>query len=153
VFQQPSPSIAQQKAEALFHRHYGHLMKKAGAGFVTFDNTAPSGWRIVDRLLGPPFEDVSLLLQDEILVLRRSLHETYAGRRLYDDLVARYVVKPRGQDMSSDSTGDRVKIQAELERFQLLQPQVLRSSRSQNTREPLSFAVCAITLFSAGVCY
>ena len=133
--QPPSPT---QKEEAFFKRHYGDLMKGFGAEFAYFNNTPASGWRIVDRLLGPQSEDVSLLLQDEFLVSRRSLDETYAARRLYGDIITRYTKKLRGLDSADSTSSDQhYKIQAELERLQRLQLQNLNDGT-----EPLLLAVC-----------
>ena len=134
VFEELSPPLP-QKAEAFFQQHYGHLMNKLGAGFAYFDNTATSGWGIVDRLLGPQSEDVSLLLQEELL-LRESLHETYAARQLYGDLITRHKMRALGiLPSGSHSTKDRHdKIRAELERLQPLQ-------RGANKREPQKLAV------------
>lgn len=132
----PSPNL---REETFFERYYGDLMKGFGARFAYFNDTPASGWRIVDRLLSPQNGDVSLLLQDEFLFSRRSLHETYAARRLYGDLITRYTKKLRGLDSrASDSTSDqRHKIQAELERLQRLQPK----KSIDRTEHPL-LAVC-----------
>src|SRR5258705_7543 len=108
-----------QKAEISFHQNYGNLMKGLGAEVAYFDNTAPNGWRIVDKLLGPQSEDVSLLLQDELFVWKRSLHETYAARQLYIDLIPRLKKRLGALHIRSDSTeGEYRLIQAELEALQ-----------------------------------
>ena len=134
VFEEPSTPTT-QKAEAFFFQHYGNLMRGLGASIACFDNTAATGWRIVDRLLGPQSGDVSLFLQDELLVLKRTLHETYAAQQLYGDLTTRLRKKlgvlgtlPRRSDSTDNPS---YMIQAELERLQHL----LRRSRPSRARE------------------
>lgn len=108
-------------------------MSKLGAGFAYFEKTPASGWSIVDGLIKS--EDVSLLLQDELVVLRRSLHETYAARQLYGDLIARHKEKLKALERSpsgSNSTKESDKIQAEVERLQRLR----RNRPSVTSREP-----------------
>jgi len=112
----PSP-LTTQHAEAFFYRNYGNLMKGLGAAFAEFDNTAASGWRIVDMLLGPQSGDVSLFLQDELFVSKRYLHETSAARHLYSDLTVRLKKKLDTLSRRSDSR-DYIKIHTELETLQ-----------------------------------
>jgi len=138
VLEEPSPSpspstIQNAEAWASFYKNYGNLMKRIGAAFAEFDNTAASGWRIVDRLLGPQSGDVSLFLQDELFVLKRSLHETSAARHLYSDLTVRLWKKLEMLSRHSDSKEYNT-IRAELETLQ----QHLLHHRSQLSRLQLS---------------
>ena len=56
-----------------------------GASTARFSNTADSAWKIVDIILKHHETEV-LLLQEEIVDLKRSLNETQAGKTLYLDL-------------------------------------------------------------------
>jgi len=117
IFVLEEPTTQNAEAQASFYQNYGNVMKRLGAAFAEFDNTAASGWRIVDRLLGSQSGDVSLFLQDELFVLKRSLHETSAARHLYSDLTVRLRKKLEMLSRRSNSR-EYPTIKAELETLQ-----------------------------------
>jgi exonuclease VII small subunit len=60
-------------------------MRNHGASTARFSNSADSAWKIVDVILKQHETEV-LLLQEEIVDLKRALNETQAGKTLYSDL-------------------------------------------------------------------
>ena len=65
--------------------NYWKTMINLGASTARFSNSAASAWKIVDIILKQHETEV-LLLQEEIVDLKRALHETQAGKTLYSDL-------------------------------------------------------------------
>jgi len=65
--------------------NYWKTMINYGASTARFSNTADSAWQIVEIILKHHETEV-LLLQEEIVDLKRSLNETQAGKTLYSDL-------------------------------------------------------------------
>jgi gas vesicle protein len=82
-------SRKQQEAVALRERElydgYWNTMVNHGASTARFENTPASAWKIVDIILRQHEAEV-LLLQEEIVDLKRALNETAAGKTLYTDL-------------------------------------------------------------------
>jgi hypothetical protein len=65
--------------------NYWNTMIKQGASTARFENTPASAWKIVDVILKQPEAEV-LLLQEELVDLKRALNETTAGKTLYTHL-------------------------------------------------------------------
>ena len=65
--------------------NYWKTMINYGASTARFSNTTDSAWKIVDIILKQHETEV-LLLQEEIVDLKRALNETQAGKTLYSDL-------------------------------------------------------------------
>ena len=65
--------------------NYWNTMVKHGASTARFENTPASAWNSVDIILRQHEAEV-LLLQEEIVDLKRALNETAAGKTLYTDL-------------------------------------------------------------------
>ena len=55
------------------------------AGHDRFDNTEPSAWRIIQYFVYREAFRRVLLLQEELVDLKKHINETTAGRILYDD--------------------------------------------------------------------
>jgi len=64
---------------------YWKKMIDYGASTCRFSNSADSAWGIIDIILKQHETEV-LLLQEEIVDLKKALNETQAGRMLYSDL-------------------------------------------------------------------
>ena len=64
---------------------YWKIMIDHGASFARFSNSVDSAWKIIDIILKQQESEV-LLLQEEIVDLKRALNETQAGKTLYSDL-------------------------------------------------------------------
>ena len=73
-----------QRENELFQK-YWKTMIGHGASTARFSNSADSAWKIVDIILKKHETEV-LLLQEELVDLKRALNETQAGKTLYSDL-------------------------------------------------------------------
>ena len=73
-----------RREEELFH-NYWKTMIGFGASTARFLNSADSAWKIIDLILKQHETEV-LLLQEELVDLKRTLNETQAGKTLYSDL-------------------------------------------------------------------
>jgi len=73
-----------QRENELFER-YWKTMKDHGALTARFLNKPDSAWEIIDIILKQHEAEV-LLLQEELVDLKRALNETQAGKTLYSDL-------------------------------------------------------------------
>jgi exonuclease VII small subunit len=78
------PKIFNQREKELFN-YYWKTMINYGASTARFDNSAASVWNIIDPILKQHETEV-LLLQEELVDLKRALNETQAGRALYSEL-------------------------------------------------------------------
>ena len=65
--------------------NYWKTMIDFGASTARFSNSADSAWKIIDLILKQHETEV-LLLQEELVDLKRALNETQAGKTLYSDL-------------------------------------------------------------------
>ena len=74
----------QQRERELFDM-YWKTMINYGASTARFLNSADSAWKIIDPILEQQETEV-LLLQEELVDLKRTLNETQAGKTLYSDL-------------------------------------------------------------------
>ena len=81
---QRDPSTGVRRENELFE-NYWKTMINYGASTARFSNTPDSAWKIVDLILKEHETEV-LLLQEELVDLKRSLNETQAGKTLYSDL-------------------------------------------------------------------
>jgi len=81
---QRDPGTGVRRENELFE-NYWKTMINYGASTARFSNTPDSAWKIVDLILKVHETEV-LLLQEELVDLRRSLNETQAGKTLYSDL-------------------------------------------------------------------
>ena len=73
-----------QRERDLFD-NYWKTMINYGASTARFLNSADSAWKIIDPILKHHETEV-LLLQEELVDLKRALNETQAGKTLYSDL-------------------------------------------------------------------
>jgi len=73
------------RREKELFQNYWNKMITYGASTARFSNTAKSAWEIVNIILKHHETEV-LLLQEEIVDLKRTLNETQAGKTLYTDL-------------------------------------------------------------------
>ena len=76
---------AHNKREKELFEIYWKTMINYGASTARFLNSAESAWHIVNPLLKQHETEV-LLLQEELVDLKRALSETQAGKTLYSDL-------------------------------------------------------------------
>ncbi|KAF9533604.1 P-loop containing nucleoside triphosphate hydrolase protein [Crepidotus variabilis] len=68
--------------------NYWAVMTQEGAQTFRFKNTDDSAWEILDVLLRSENDRRVLLLQEEMVKMRKRLNETRAGMTLYADLVS-----------------------------------------------------------------
>ena len=73
------------RREKELREKYWNTMLNYGASTARFTNSADSAWKIVDIIAGQHETEV-LLLQEELVDLKRALNETQAGKTLYSDL-------------------------------------------------------------------
>jgi hypothetical protein len=66
--------------------NFWKTMLYLGSKMVRFDNNIESARAIVDDLIAEKRERETLLLQEELVDLKKRLNETHAGRMLYDAL-------------------------------------------------------------------
>jgi hypothetical protein len=78
------PETNTQREKELFD-NYWKTMINHGASTARFLNTANSAWHIIHPVLRQHETEV-LLLQEELVDLKRDLKETHAGMALYSDL-------------------------------------------------------------------
>ena len=103
--------------------NYWKTMINLGASTARFSNTADSAWKIVDIILKHHETEV-LLLQEEIVDLKRSLNETQAGKTLYLDLQRllaeqRDTIRSLAEQARDESNPELVRqLEAELKRIQ-----------------------------------
>jgi hypothetical protein len=74
-----------QRREKDLFENYWKTMINYGASTARFLNTADSAWELIDLILKQHATEV-LLLQEELVDLKRALSETQAGKTLYSDL-------------------------------------------------------------------
>ena len=74
-----------QRRERELFDNYWKTMINYGASTARFLNTTDSAWKIIDPILEQQETEV-LLLQEELVDLKRALNETQAGKTLYSDL-------------------------------------------------------------------
>ena len=78
------PESIYQRERQLFDK-YWKTMISHGASTARFLNSANSAWKIIELILKQHETEV-LLLQEELVDLKRALKETQAGKTLYSDL-------------------------------------------------------------------
>ena len=78
------PQKHNQRERELFD-NYWKTMINYGASTARFLNSPDSAWKIIDPILKQHETEV-LLLQEELVDLKRALNETQAGKTLYSDL-------------------------------------------------------------------
>jgi len=76
--------IGVQREKELFE-NYWKMMINYSASTARFSNSADSAWKIIDIILKQHETEV-LLLQEELVDLKRALNETQAGKTLYSNL-------------------------------------------------------------------
>ena len=79
-----NPQTHNQREKELFDIYWKTMMKY-GASTARFLNSADSAWNIIAPILKQHETEV-LLLQEELVDLKRTLNETQAGKTLYSDL-------------------------------------------------------------------
>ena len=103
--------------------NYWKTMINYGASTARFSNSADSAWKIVEIILKHHETEV-LLLQEEIVDLKRSLNETQAGKTLYSDLQRllaeqRDTVRSLAEQARDESNPELARqLEAELKRIQ-----------------------------------
>ncbi|KAF9440912.1 hypothetical protein P691DRAFT_816432 [Macrolepiota fuliginosa MF-IS2] len=70
--------------EGELKRTYWLDMIKGGSRTLWFENTQKSAWRILDELIAPCAEQRPILIQHELVTLKKPLQDTVAGQQLYD---------------------------------------------------------------------
>jgi hypothetical protein len=74
-----------ERREKQLFENYWNGMMKLGASTSRFLNSTDSAWIIINLILEEHANE-ALLLQEELVDLKRSLNETQAGKTLYSDL-------------------------------------------------------------------
>ena len=103
---------------------YWKPMIQYGASTARFTNSADSAWDIIDPILKQRETEV-LLLQEELVDLKRALNETQAGKILYSDLnrllvEQRDTVRSLAEQARNQSNPELAqKLEAELKRIQM----------------------------------
>lgn len=82
-----APDVA-EKRETDMLGNYWKSMTESGARHNRFDNKEETAWKIVDDLIGSEKDRRVLLLQEELVELKKRLNETSAGLAIYADLLA-----------------------------------------------------------------
>jgi hypothetical protein len=114
--------LHEQRENELFERHWKTMIDH-GALTARFSNSADSAWEIIDIIL-KQHENEVLLLQEELVDLKRALNETQAGKMLYSDLQRllaeqRDTVRSLAEQAREQSNPQLVQIlEAELKRVQ-----------------------------------
>ena len=78
------PQTHNQRERALFDTYWKKMINY-GASTARFLNSPDSAWKIIDPFLKQHETEV-LLLQEELVDLKRALNETQVGKTLYSDL-------------------------------------------------------------------
>ena len=111
-----------QREKDLFE-NYWKTMINYGASTARFLNTPDSAWEIIDPILKQHAAEV-LLLQEELVDLKRTLSETQAGKALYSDLQRllaeqRDIVRSLAEQARDQSNAKLARVMdAELKRIQ-----------------------------------
>ncbi|TFK33953.1 hypothetical protein BDQ12DRAFT_690350 [Crucibulum laeve] len=74
-----------EKRESELKSKYWKVLLDRGSDCYRFDNTQASAWAVIDKILESD-DTETLLLQEELVELRKRLQETQAGITLYDTL-------------------------------------------------------------------
>jgi len=116
------PDTGARRETELFEK-YWKTMINYGASTDRFSNSADSAWKIVNLILEQHAFEV-LLLQEELVDLKRALNETQAGKTLYSDL-QRLLVEQRDTfrslaEQARDESNPKLanQLEAELKRIQ-----------------------------------
>jgi DNA anti-recombination protein RmuC len=116
------PKTHNQREKELFDK-YWKTMINYGASTARFENSAVSAWEIIAPILEQREAEV-LLLQEELVDLKRALSETQAGKTLYSDL-QRLLAEQRDTvrslaDQALEQSNSQLaqKLEAELKRIQ-----------------------------------
>ena len=116
------PKTHNRREKELFE-NYWKTMINYGASTARFSNSADSAWEIIDPILRRHETEV-LLLQEELVDLKRALSETQAGKTLYSDLQRllaeqRDTVRSLAEQAREQSNPQLAqKLEAELKRIQ-----------------------------------
>ena len=118
------PRTGERREKELFENYSSwKTMINYGASTARFLNDADSAWKIIDPILKQHATEV-LLLQEELVDLKRALRETQAGKTLYSDL-RRLLVEQRDTvrrlaEQAREESNPQLarKLEAELERIQ-----------------------------------
>ena len=111
-----------QRENQLFDNYWKRMMDY-GASTARFSNSPDSAWQIINIILKQHESEV-LLLQEEILDLKRALNETQAGRTLYSGLQRllaerQNVIRSFGQEARDGNNPQlTLQLEAELKRIQ-----------------------------------
>ena len=111
------------RRETELSEKYWKTMIDCGASTARFSNSADSAWNIIDFILKQHETEV-LLLQEELVDLKRALSETQAGKTLYSDLQRllaeqRDTVRSLAEQAREQSNPQLAKeLEAELKRIQ-----------------------------------
>lgn len=77
-----------EKRESELIRDYWAEMLHHNASHSRFDNTKSSAWKVLDFLIDKQHLRQVLLLQEELVDLKKRINETKAGLTLYEELIA-----------------------------------------------------------------
>lgn len=80
-----SPEEASRRENSLKMKYWNVLLYHQ-ASVARFDNKQASAWKIIDQVMDRDVEKTAVLLQEEMVTLKRHLNETNAGKALYRDL-------------------------------------------------------------------
>jgi hypothetical protein len=129
--------------------NYWKTMINYGALTARFLNDADSAWKIIDPILEQHATE-ALLLQEELVDLKRALNETQAGKTLYSDLQKllaeqRDTVRSLAEQAREQSDPQLAqKLEAELKRVQ----KDFDKTFNEITRLKISFGKRLLLLFS-----
>jgi len=78
------PALGERRQSELEYRYFHELLRR-GATAMKFNNTYESAWDIIDAML-VEHDREAILIQEELVELRKRLNETSAGKALYNTL-------------------------------------------------------------------
>ena len=111
-----------RREQQLIDNHW-KIMIDHGASTARFSNSVDSAWNIIDIILKQQESEV-LLLQEEIVDLKRALNETQIGKIIYSDLLRfladqRDTLRSLAQQAREDSNPQLARqLESELQRIQ-----------------------------------
>ena len=78
------PVVGERRQSELEYKYFHGLLRR-GATVVRFNNTCQSAWEIMEAIFAES-EREAVLIQEELVDLKKRLNETSAGKALYNTL-------------------------------------------------------------------
>ena len=78
------PAVGERRQSELEYKYF-HVLLRRGATVMRFNNTCQSAWEIMEAIFAES-EREAVLIQEELVDLKKRLNETSAGKALYNTL-------------------------------------------------------------------